>query len=151
MPKILHFTFFKYWTPFLKGRAYTFSTSQPPQSDTFLHVAFFYSQTCFKHLFLRLKNSRYHSEGIPISFRRHTTMKTSKNLSPKSILINSTKLIDWLKKRIFEYKFYRLNRCLLLWDRLGLHKQPNSYCRYVHQCWYAVDWWNKNELCQTIR
>ena len=65
MPKILHFTFFKFWTPFLKGRAYTFSTSQPPQSDTFLHVAFFYSQTCFKHLF-------FTAQKFPIPFRRHS-------------------------------------------------------------------------------
>ena len=156
MPKILHFTFFKFWIPFLKSRAYTFSTSQPPQSVTFLHVAFFHSQTCFKHLFFTAQKSpipfRRHSDIIPISFRRHTITKTSKKLSPKSILINSTKLFDWLARKVdFECGFYRLNRFLFLRDRLGLHKQPKSYCRYVHQSWYTVDWWNKNELCQIIK
>ena len=37
----------------------------PTQSVTFLHVTFFHSQTCFKHLF-------FTGQKFPIPFRRHS-------------------------------------------------------------------------------
>ena len=141
MPKILHFTFFKFWTPFLKGRAYTFSTSQPPQSDTFLHVAFFYSQTCFKHLF-------FTAQEFPISFRRHSDIipkahdyENKQKIVPKKYTNQLDKII-WLiaSKRGFWMWILSIEQILLLDSPQYFRPFLNQYNRFTIDWYFDYMW-----------